>query len=484
MDNAPLNPSTLAQVIAPLTQSRPHYSGFHLIARGDKALAWRLGLMEAAERSIDAQYYSIMNDRTGKLLLEGLLSAADRGVRVRLLVDAIALKKSDPTWAILQRHPQVTLKVFNPVTTDRQDWAQRIVHILYHWSRIGRRMHNKVFIVDGQIAITGGRNLGDAYFDTNATFNFRDLDALIIGALVPRLCASFESYWQGKDAHAYHRVRSLRTGRRALKWLRKRLKRHWCRQTESGLLEPWPPIAHQIGAGEVPFVWAEAELAADSPEKLDEPRAIAQSKPGACLRALTERARQELLIISPYFVPGRKGVAWLGELCARGVRVRIFTNSLGSTDVVAVHTGYRKYRKAVLALEAELYEMQPIAGIKERSKRFASASRASLHSKVYVIDRKDVLIGSFNLDPRSIELNTEMAVVAHSTELAEQVAAIFEASVDPENSYRVTMEEGSLRWEGREEERNVVYRDEPKAGLWRRIQAELYSVLMPLEDQL
>jgi len=471
----------LTRVVAPRAKAHPGQSGFYLITKGEDALTLRLALVEGAERSIDLQYYSFMNDVSGKLLFEAILRAADRGVRVRILVDDLTLNKSDDTWSLLDKYPNIELRIFNPFATREQGLLGGIGNMFAKPGHFTKRMHNKAFVVDNQLSIIGGRNLGDAYFDHNQDFNFRDVDILAAGPITAQVSKSFDSYWNGKEAYPITSVQNATPEPGAKTALREALRAHWKAAVEQKLFTQSPPIAGQLESGALPLIWAKAELAADSPLKVDQ--AVADSKPGLQLEKLVARADHEFIAVTPYFVPGDDGVAWLKELVDRGVKVRILTNSLASTDVVAVHTGYRRYREEVLADGAELYEMKPIPGKRPRSGRFASSSRASLHTKIYVMDRANILIGTFNLDPRSVELNTEMAFVIHSPELAQQLVKMFEQAITHPYSYQLLRRDSGIEWVTEEDGIEAHYYSEPKAGLWRNVKAGLFG-LLPFEDQL
>ena len=480
---APAQNSALRQVLTPGTAAHPGLSGFHLITQGNDALMIRLGMIQAAEHSLDIQYYSFQDDVSGKLLLEALLRAADRGVRVRILVDDLTLKKSDENWSLLNAHPGIELRLFNPFATFEQSYISRIGNLFTSGMHFTKRMHNKAFIADNQLAIIGGRNLGDAYFDNNQDFNFRDVDILAVGPITPQVSSDFDRFWNGDEAYPFAVLQPDKTDEAAMARFRETLKSNWTDTVEKGALAALPPVAAQLQSGTLPLIWAHAELAADTPAKVDQSKDIAVSKPADKLEQLAANARQEFLIVSPYFVPGDPGVQWLHEMIRRGVHVRVLTNSLASTDVVAVHAGYRRYRQQVIADGADLYEMEPIPGKHPKSGRFASASRVSLHTKIFIIDRSDVLIGTMNLDPRSIQLNTEAALVIHSPELASQLVGLFTRATAPTSSYHVTLDGSRLQWNAQENGEDVHYDSEPKADFRRTLEVNLYA-LLPFENQL
>jgi putative cardiolipin synthase len=255
--------------------------------------------------------------------------------------------------------------------------------------------------------------------------------------------------------------------------------------TPDGQILLAPDLGRRLKAGNIKLVWAPAELTADHPDKIDQEASIEDSKPLSRLEELLRASKGEFNAVSAYFVPGDYGTAGLKRLAARGVKVRVLTNALAATDVVAVHTGYRKYREELLKNGIELYEFKPIGGKRAKQRVFGSSGppRASLHSKFYTVDGKDVIVGSYNLDPRSTELNTEIAIVIHSRALAAQANKLFYQLIAPEQSYKVISTKEGLRWLTRENGQDVVYDHEPGAGIGRSLEAALMS-LLPIEDQL
>lgn len=476
--------TSLSRALAPMERRHPGQSGFLLLPGGREAFLLRIAMIEAAERTLDLQYYSVRGDETGQLLLEALLQAADRGVRVRVLVDDLNLQGADETLAALNSHKHIEIRVFNPFATQHDSILTRLNTAITGLGHFTRRMHNKCFITDNKVAITGGRNLGDEYFDQGTEFNFHDMDIFAAGPITSRISRSFDQYWNDDESFPIAVTHTPQLDDITLRGLRAKLARHWRQEKEAGELKGLIPLAAQLERGGVKLRWARAELAADLPDKIDAPAGEAVSKPSLRINQMAQKAQKEFIIVSPYFVPGEEGMQWLQSLAARGIALRILTNSLASTDVVAVHAGYRKYRRDVIAAGMELYEMKPAPGKHPRAKVFSSGSRASLHSKLYVVDRTHLILGSYNFDPRSEHLNTEMVLVIHSPELSAQVVKLFEQAILPASSYRVEMEEGGgLEWKDGADGTNVHTGAEPEAGLWRRIQAGVFTVL-PVESQL
>ena len=492
----PAAPGALANALAPAVRAHPGQSGFQLLASGAAAFTTRLALVQAAQHSLDVQYYSAGDDITGRLLLQSLLNAADRGVRVRMLVDDINRRHTDPTFALLDRHPNIEIRVFNPFGTLETTLLERAGNLLTQFDQLNRRMHNKALIADNQLAIVGGRNLGDEYFDANPDISFRDFDLLCAGPVVDAVSRSFDHFWTSPQSYPLSQIQST-IDKATLDTTRDALAQHW-RDADGmpaghGALHQ-PVLADALRSGSRPLFWAPAELAADTPDKLDSPAAETRSAPGEKLRQLAAKALREVLIISPYFVPLDGGVRFLSMLTKRGVKVRVLTNSLAATDVVPVHAGYARYRPALLKAGIELYEFKPIrtANTASRSRRitFGGSSRASLHGKVYIIDRRDVILGSFNLDPRSVRLNTELAIVIHSPDFAEHMAQIFDRAASPNASFRVELlppgttpptptppTMPALRWVGEENGQPRTFDVEPYASFWRNSVAGAFTLL-------
>ncbi|KVM08317.1 phospholipase [Burkholderia ubonensis] len=468
--------------------ARPGESGFRLLADGAAALQMRIALARAATRTLDMQYYIATEDTTGKLLLGAALYAADRGVRVRMLVDDLNFRDIDRVMAALNTHPNIEIRVFNPFGASQRDVMQRTTIFFTRIDRFTRRMHNKAMIADNQVAIVGGRNLGDEYFSASPTLQFRDLDVLAAGPVTHDISASFDAYWASGSSYPLRVLNHQTFDPKELDAMRDELRAHWRENAEPYNAKPLnaTPLAQQIARGELGLVWAPAEFEADAPDKVAQPTDGYVSPPMRRLAELIRAAQQEFLAFSPYFVPHDAGVKILGDTTARGVRVAILTNSLAATDAVAVQAGYGPYRVPLLRHGVELYEYKARPG---RPRLLGSRSRASLHAKAYVIDRKILVIGSMNLDPRSTHLNTELALVIHSPALAQQVATIFARATQPDESYRVQLAALSgpgaseLTWTGTDEGVLRTYHVDPYAGLLRNVLTGVF-MLLPVDDQL
>ncbi|PZP57262.1 MAG: phospholipase [Micavibrio aeruginosavorus] len=467
----------------------PGQSGFHIYDRGSQSLIARLALVRLAEKSVDLQYYAIAGDATSNLMMEALIRAAQRGVRVRLLVDSFTVSDMKEALLAFDGIENIQIRVFNPLMTkDQSPWA-KVQTVFTDLGHANKRMHNKVLIADNQMAIMGGRNLSDEYFDADQDFEFKDIDLLTAGPITNDLSKSFDEYWNDRNSFPVSAVYETEHNEGKTSELRSKLKENWDRQAKDPkqrrqLASSLPEI---LSDPDLSLIWAKAELAADDPLKVVRPTSSNESEPLKEILSLLNGATKEFAIISAYFVPTEQGVEWLGGLEDRGVDVRVLTNSLASTDVVAVHSGYAPYRIDLLRRGVDLHEFIPVGQKKSRQRLLGRSQppRAGLHSKAYIIDKEHAIIGSFNLDPRSVQLNTEMAVVIHNKEISQQLHTMFEKSIQPDVSYQLMLDKSGdeLRWQGIEKGQKLRYSHEPHAGVWRNIQNFLVT-LLPVEDQL
>ena len=488
----------LHTALTPIEAAHPGQSGFRVLASGTDALQMRIALARSATRTLDMQYYIANEDTTGKLLLGAALYAADHGVRVRMLVDDLNFKDIDRILAGLNSHDKIEIRVFNPFGSAQGGFFERTTNVFTQIGHFTRRMHNKAMIADNQLAIVGGRNLGDEYFSASETLQFRDLDVLAAGPITADISASFDDYWNSSIAYPLRALNKQKFDASELDQTRDDLRQHWRTNADPYNAKPLnaTPLATQIANDQLGLTWAPAEFKADLPEKIVHPSPDYVSPPMQRLGELMRDAQKDFLIISPYFVPHDSGIKTAGELTHRGVRIAVLTNSLAATDAVAVQAGYSPFRVPLLKHGVELYEFKPqqdtpAAGVA------GSRSRASLHAKTYVIDHKILVIGSMNLDPRSANLNTELALVIHSPPLAEQVAQIFGRATGPEESYRVTLADEAqfaylrsigaplspLVWTDVENGMRRTYIFDPQAGLYRNALTGLFS-LLPVNAEL
>ena len=455
-------------------------SGFLGMPDGVDALGARLRLLELAESSVDAQYFIVKKDRAGGLFATSLLAAADRGVRVRLLVDDIFSPGVDEAFTLLATHPNVEVRLFNPLP--RQ--SIKYLGFLTDFSRANRRMHNKSFTVDGGISIVGGRNIGEEYFEINQTVKFDDYEVLAIGEVVEEIQAGFDSFWNSELSVPMEAFGVEVDPVELDEW------RDWLREQadagRSGLYATAlnSRLLQQIDAGELKPVVASANLYTDTPEKIqakmgDEETAVLVTEVGRRFREATK----EIIIVTPYFIPQDDGATIIEELLARGGRVVIVTNSLASTNHVPVHSGYARYRKRLLRAGAEFFEVRADAVADEDNAWGHRPEAMTLHSKATVIDRDTILIGSLNFDPRSIYINTEMGLFIESAE----AGAEFTQNILDELArftWRVELDErGRLRWVFDDGTHREVTTSEPQAGAWRKFQVGFYR-LLPIEGQL
>ena len=463
--------------IEQVTELDPTLSAFLPLADGLDAMVVRLALIDAAQKSLDIQYYLFHGDMTGSLFLQRLIMAADRGVRVRLLVDDLAAASNDRVIAIVNNHPNIKIRLFNPVVSRG---ILRPLRMVTDFSRINRRMHNKSFIVDNQMAIIGGRNIGDEYYRASAV-EFADLDMLQIGASVPELSDVFDEYWNfDMSFPAEVIVSSGKVKSDDLQRLRGKLQKN----TESAEAQRYlqrlksAPIVQELKSGGVPWFWGPAAVYADRPEKILLNSGASEDHMMSQLLPWFEQASSELIILTPYFVPGKEGLKFLQGLLDRGVAVTIFTNSLASTDVPIVHAGYSRYRKELLRAGVKLIEMKP--HMRERKKSLGGSSQASLHAKTYIIDRRMLFVGSLNLDPRSIVLNTEVGVVYHSEDLVE---SLMNSAKESSDHYYWVLGLGDRGLEWKDDQGQVKSRVDPETSWLLRVGIRLMSVL-PIESQL
>ncbi|MDE1183650.1 phospholipase D family protein [Paraburkholderia sp.] len=488
----------LRTALAPLEATHPGQSGFRVLSNGTEALQMRIALARAATKTLDMQYYIANEDTTGKLLLGAALYAADHGVRVRMLVDDLNFKDIDKIMAGLNTHDNIEIRVFNPYGSGHRSVFQRSTDVFTQIGHFTRRMHNKAMIADNQLAIVGGRNLGDEYFSASPTLQFRDLDVLAAGPVTDDISQSFDAFWNSAGSYPLRVLNRQTFAPKELDATRDDLRQHWRTNADPYNAKPInaTPLAAQIAKDDLGLIWAPAEFKVDSPEKIDRPSPDYVSPPMQRLVELTHDAQQEVLIVSPYFVPHDVGVKALAALTKRGVRVAVLTNSLAATDAVAVQAGYAPYRVPMLEHGVELYEFKPVQRSPSASVT-GSRSRASLHAKTYVIDRKILVIGSMNLDPRSANLNTELALVIHSQPLADEVATMFDRASAPGVSYRVTLATPAqlvglapvgdpsrqLVWTDDENGQIHTYSVDPGAGFYRNAMTGLFS-LLPVDGQL
>jgi putative cardiolipin synthase len=473
-------PAALNSMVTSLAAAQAGMSGFSLLVDDGHAFTLRHELALAADRSIDAQYYIWENDDTGRLLARDLLEAAGRGVRVRVLLDDIHTGGQDFTIAALDEHPNIEIRLFNPF----DNRVFRNLNLVTDLSRLNHRMHNKALIVDGVAAIVGGRNIGDDYFGLSSVANFRDLDAVAMGPVVAEIASSFEAYWNSPQAKPVGAVASDLPSPEEASRLRDSLAA-WAQSLQDfpyALSDSREASLRSLGRTARALAWAPATVAWDQPDKRGNDHGGGVLP--AVRRAL-ERAEREVLIEAAYFVPGDAYTRLLTSLAGRGIHVRSLTNSAATNDLVPAHAGYTRYRERLLRGGVELYEFRPDAtGPRRGWPARAGSSRASLHSKVTVIDARTVIIGSFNPTPRSVEMNTEIGVIIESPSLAAQVREFMDVGVAAANAWQLACDDrGRLSWAGSRDGAMVELRREPDVGLWRRLVTTVIAWL-PVETSL
>jgi cardiolipin synthase C len=469
----------------------PGTSGVFPLTAPLDAFAARVLLMRAADRSLDVQYYIWHADITGVGLLQELRHAAERGVRVRLLLDDNGIAGLDPDLAALDAHPNIEVRLFNPFVQR----GFKALGYLTDFGRLNHRMHNKSLTADTQATIVGGRNVGDVYYGADPDLEFVDVDVLAVGPVARDVSRAFDEYWNSASAFPAASIIAPPDAQ-AMGSLDQRiavLKAAPQTRAYAEAVQRAAFVDHLL-AGQLALEWVPARVFYDPPEKAEETVRDADLLLAQLMRA-TGGARRELDLVSPYFVPGEIGTAALVRLAGQGVRLRIVTNSLAATDVAAVHAGYAKRRKDLLRAGIRLYELKPDAdavGDVDKAAKSGSggsgmsltgSSGASLHGKTFAADRERIFVGSFNLDPRSTRLNTEMGLVIESPVLA----GLHQSTLDRKlaaSAYEVRLAaDGELEWIEQTGAGELRYRSEPKAGLGRRFSVRILSWL-PIEGLL
>lgn len=477
----PLQPSQTAidREMLPHLAAHPGQTGAALLHDGLDAFAVRAASARLAGRSLDLQYYMWHDDLVGRLLGQEVVAAANRGVRVRILIDDINTKGLDPTLLALDADPRIEIRVYNPFRNRHGIW--RTLEMVQRFFSVNHRMHNKAWIVDGRVAVVGGRNIGNEYFEADDGVNFRDLDMLLFGPAVADASAIFDRFWNSTAAVPIEDLNPQKP--KALSELMARINdesataaaRHYLDRVAAS------PTVQRLSNRSLPLHWiSDLHVVSDPPLKTRSPDHsdwLSQR-----LFARVQAAHSEALLISPYFVPGNSGTRALGKLSSAGVRVGVVTNSLAANDVPAVHSGYERYRGRLLDSGVKLFEIRRNGPKLERG--LFGSSGASLHTKAFVIDRSGGFVGSFNLDPRSANLNTEMGVLFRDAGLADDLRQEYLRLASPVLSYQVRHgAKGSLEWLDCTTQPPTVISHEPDAGWWLRASTRLMSWL-PIESQL
>ena len=467
----------LAGQIQPVAATKPEgHSGFYPMGDGIDSLAARLLLAQRAEKTIDVQYYLIKNDIVGRAFILSLLRAADRGVRVRLLLDDMFTAGYDVGMAALHSHPNFEIRIFNPFNRGA---AGRSLGAATGFSRINRRMHNKSFTVDNQITIIGGRNIADEYFGAREDSKFSDLDVVGVGPVVQDVSNMFDTYWNHPTAlPAPAFVKELEDPEAALNELRDRLEGALDDVRGSRYGEAvGARIQKYIETDSKLFEWAPYKLVVDSPDKgIKKKSGEADSITTPLIESL-RTAEQKVVIISPYFVPRKGGIEGLVALEEKGIDVTVITNSLAANNQFTVHGGYAPSRKPLLEGGVKIYEVRPDADVAGTEFIDASGATSTLHTKAFVVDEDELFIGSFNFDPRSANINTELGVIIYDPETALIYSELIDEALSSQ-TYEVFLDDkGKVRWRGHKDGEEIIYEKEPETTWGQRFMAGFARII-------
>ena len=449
-------------------------------------------MVNSAERTLDLQYFIFRADETGKLLTEAVLRAADRGVRVRILFDDGETVAGDGQIAALDAHPHIEVRVYNPFAYRGSSVFQRGLEFALNSSRLDYRMHNKLMVVDNSLALVGGRNVGDQYFQIDPESQMADDDVFAAGPIVNRLSGTFDEFWNCAIAIPVRALTGAMTSDEALAKYRKVLTEHREQVKEDGTdyasrIAKGEPLAG-ILAGRLPLVWAHAQLVYDSPDKkkVEKGEMVGRLMHKPVAAAVTA-VQSELLMITPYLIPGPEGMEIFSDLRKRNVTVRVLTSSLEASTVLLAQAGYMQhYRLPLLEMGVGIYEIRSLLGNTRGSGETAKISRFgnySLHAKLFVFDRQRLFVGSMNFDQRSMHLNTEIGLIIDSPALAQQAAARFEAMASPPNSYELILSKPGtgksplLAWRTQENGAMIDYDREPARSNGQRLKVKLFSIV-------
>lgn len=470
--------TALDRIVGEAERENPGWSGFRLVSHGPEALAVRLHAAELAERSIDVQTYIWNADLTGLFLAHALIEAADRGVRVRLLLDDLDARAKNYALAALDQHPDIAVRLFNP-SASRRGAIPLIGEWITDGRRLNRRMHNKIWVVDNRIAIGGGRNLGNEYFGASEGPNFVDLDLAMVGPVVRQASTSFDAYWNAAASYPVALLNPKAVNENALQDLREGVAAAAVDALASeyaSALRGDNAVQRLVQGDWTPEWTDDYRFVSDDPDKVFQEPSPELSNVLAALMPALDAAEESIRIISPYFVPGPGGADRLTSHAGRIGDVGILTNSLAANDVVAVHGGYSKYRVDLLRGGVQLWELKPIPGV---DASWFGSSGASLHTKALSVDGKQLFVGSYNLDPRSTSLNCEQGVLVQSEILSAEFETLFTAQSSGNRAWKVTLEEDGLEWSDGSER----FERDPQASTGKRFMAWLTRRL-PVEPQL
>ncbi|BAF73311.1 phospholipase D family protein [Sulfurovum sp. NBC37-1] len=461
----------------------PGRSGFNMIPYGRDAFTARIAMTDLTDKTLDLQYYLWDQDETGRLLALHTLRVADRGVKVRVLLDDIGLQGRDDMIAAMDAHPNIEIRIFNPFSSR----GMHLVDFMTDMERVNHRMHNKTVIMDNTFAIVGGRNIGNHYFGVSDDINFRDLDIATVGLVVRDVSKMYDYYWNGKWSVPISALVKKHYTMEDLEKERQRLETQVKKDRYPyPLSEDNKRLKHDMRKILQQAVWAKGKIIWNDPVQMQRDREKQINTMITKLQNRLEHLKKSFLIENPYFVPQENGVKRLAAMRERGVRIRILTNSLRANDVLATYAGYEKYRKELLQQGIEIYELRDDAGSSRIINHHAVKTdvRTGLHSKVMIFDEKDVFVGSFNLDPRSSVINTEGGLYVNSPALTKKIESYMNEGIDLRNAYRLGLDaKGHITWTTIENGRKVIYTSEPDVSAWDKVKVNLLQ-LLPLEGQL
>ena len=480
--------TTLAQIIQPLQEQHPDLTGYLVLFEPLEALATRLSLIDKAEKRLDLQYYIWDNDKVGSLALHALIRAADRGVKIRLLIDDNNAKSTEGIFLALAQHPNIEVKLFNPYRFRKY----RALDMILDLKRINRRMHNKSFIADHQVALIGGRNMTNQYYNVSDNYQFSDVDVMLVGTAVKDISHSFDEYWSHEYAYKVQEVVNQSAHHLSYESLKRQLDEHYERVTVQNYLDLTSnsQAIDSLMSRDIQLDWVKAEVVKDSPDKI---KSKAKKKEHLNFQLIQhlEQPEKNVDLISAYFVPEKKGAKMLTDLAKDGVKVRVLTNSFKANDVAVVHAFYGKYRQNLLEHGVQLYEFLPALNKNDLDKNtedlakkakvsIKGLSRSSLHAKLMALDEKQVFIGSFNFDPRSAYLNTEIGVLLNSPPLARAVHTTMDENLS-KYAYKLVLDANKkITWQRQTPQGPVIYTKEPRMKWWQRAGIKMLSWL-PIE---
>ena len=467
----------LGRAVMEAIERHPARSGIYALTEPMDAFAARAILASLAEKSLDIQYYIWHADQTGLLLFEAAWRAADRGVRVRILLDDANTGGEDAIVGALDAHPNIEVRLYNPFVPR----APRVVDLLTDFGRVNRRMHNKSFTADNQVTIVGGRNIGNEYFGAGNAVAFTDLDVLAVGAAVPDVSNEFDLYWNSASAYPATRLVATPSESDARSFLAAKFAAVHSDPAAGAYVDALrrTRLVEQLLSGKLPLDWVSTQVVRDDPAKTLDTNDRADVLLLTNLLPAIGRPNDAFDLVSPYFVPAEAGTAALAQAARRGVRVRVLTNSLAATDVAAVHAGYVKRRCELLRAGVHLYEFEPSSRPRDDDElRLGSSGSVQLHAKTFQLDRDRIFVGSFNFDPRSARLNTEMGLLIESPSLASRLAATFDEQV-PKVAYEVRLAADGrcAEWIERTPAGEVRYETDPKTSPGRRAWIDFLSIL-------